>query len=85
MESLVVGSLQEAEATAHETLNAQQRLRLDLAVQDPYQSHLEEVVLSLQSQLKNQEMGDDWQQIFHDSDEQDPSHLESSLVTPRYC
>ena len=59
MESLVVGSLQEAEATAHETLKAQQRLRLDLAVQDPYQSHLEEVVLSLQSQLKNQEMGDD--------------------------
>ena len=25
-------------------------------------------------------MGDDWQQIFHDSDEQDPSCLESSLV-----
>ena len=25
-------------------------------------------------------MGDDWPQIFHDSDEQDPSCLESSLV-----
>jgi hypothetical protein len=55
----VVGSLQEAEVNAHETLEAQQRLRLDPAVQDPYQSLLGEVVLSLQSLLKNQEMDHD--------------------------
>ena len=63
MKSLVVESLQEAEVNAHETLEAQHRLRLDPAVQDPYQSLLGEVVLSLQSLIKNQEMEDDWQKI----------------------
>jgi hypothetical protein len=62
---LVVGSLEEAEASGHGTLEAQWRLRLDLAVQDLYQSLLGEVVLSLLLLLKIKKMEDDWQQRFH--------------------
>jgi hypothetical protein len=45
--SLVVGSLHEAEVNAHKTLEAHQRLRLDPAVQDSYQSLLGEVVVAV--------------------------------------
>ena len=70
----MVKKSQEAGVTCHVTLEAQLRLRMDLAVQDPCQQLLGEVAPGLLSQLRNLEMGDDWLQKYHDFGEQGLSY-----------
>jgi hypothetical protein len=55
---LAVKKPQEAEITCHVTLQAQLRLRMDLAVQSPCQQLLGEVAPGLLSQLRNLEIED---------------------------